>query len=221
MAETPDGKTEPVSREQWAMPWCWCGAFDPKSARYGHSHLTWCGAARYVGTTPSPAPDLSALWQPIAGWSDYEVNRLGVVRKTTGEIVGQWLNSQGYLLARLSNPRRMVRVHRLVAETFIENPDGRPFVNHINNVRHDNRVENLEWCSQAENLAHADKQGRMRRDYWRGKRSPNAKLTTAEVLSIRAAWAANEGSWEALGVRFGLSKRAIGRLVSRETYRDV
>jgi hypothetical protein len=158
-------------------------------------------------------------WQPVKGWPQYEVSRLGDLRQArTQKPVGQWLSDRGYALARFSRPRRLVRVHRLVAEAFVPNPNDYPTVNHLNNNRSDNRAENLAWCTQAENLAHAEAQGRMCRDYWVGKRSPNAVLNDRQVFEIRQLYADGDTSWADLGRQFGVSKRTIGKIVRRETY---
>ena len=56
---------------------------------------------------------------------------------------------------------KTIRVHRIIAQTFIPNPDNKPQVNHINSNRHDNRVDNLEWVTQSENLIHAYRYGNL------------------------------------------------------------
>jgi hypothetical protein len=158
-------------------------------------------------------------WRKIGGWGGkYEVSRSGQVRLCP--ILGQWADHDGYMLVRFSQPRTVERVHRLVATAFIPNPDGKPFVNHINNDRADNRVENLEWCTQAENVAHAARQGRMHR-HWAGKRSANAVLTDEEAKAIRAAYAEGGLCMEALAQQYGVSKSVIGRLISGKTYTDL
>ena len=109
----------------------------------------------------------------VTKYEGYSVSNLGnvrsdkrlVSRKTGGfmsyeeRILKQTLNHKGYYHLSLSNSKKAgyktrVLTHRLVAEAFIQNPDNKPQVNHINGDKTDNRVENLEWATNEENHAH-------------------------------------------------------------------
>ena len=166
--------------------------------------------------------DPQAVWRPVVGWEiHYEVSSNGLIRKVgSGLPVGQWLRRDGYCMARFSNPRMEVRVHRVVAEAFLGAAPPGMVVNHIDNNPANNDASNLEWCTQRENLAHSRSQGRMP-NYWQGKRSPAAALSNAAVLAIREAYQPRVVSLASLAAKHGVSKRCIGRIIHREVYADV
>ena len=112
-------------------------------------------------------------WQAIPNYDGlYEVSTAGEVRSVTRKIVdnhcvrifhGKLLNQtksrgkQPYLYVSLSKngKAKKIMVHRIVALTFIKNPENKPQVNHIDGNVHNNNVENLEWATNAENTQHA------------------------------------------------------------------
>jgi len=90
----------------------------------------------------------------VEGYENYVVFEDGVViNANTGKIVKSQKNDRGYERIDLTkdSKRKGFRVNRLVASAYIENPENKPEVNHINRVRDDNRVENLEWNTHLEN----------------------------------------------------------------------
>lgn len=84
---------------------------------------------------------------------------------------------------RLDINGRRQRIHRIVAECFIPNPDCLDQINHINGIRFDNRVENLEWCNSSQNQKHAYQTGLHKR--MPGEINHRAILSNSEVLIIR------------------------------------
>lgn len=91
--------------------------------------------------------------KPIKNYPAYTVDLFGTIR-LAGREIHTYDNNRGYLKAFLTDEngkRKSVRVHRIVAETFIENPLGLPVVNHIDGNKYNNRVDNLEWVSYKEN----------------------------------------------------------------------
>ena len=95
--------------------------------------------------------------------TNYSVSDNGEVRKDTTNYILSQASQQDYKFVTLliDGCQKRMRVHRIVAETYIDNPDNKPYVNHINGKRDDNNVENLEWVTPAENTQHAVAMGLM------------------------------------------------------------
>ena len=93
------------------------------------------------------------IWITLADYPDYEINRLGQIRKKTGKILKPFDDRRGYL--RVSLNGKNIKVHILPAKTFLPNPDNLPVVNHKKGNKHDNRASQLEWCSHSDNTKHA------------------------------------------------------------------
>lgn len=107
-------------------------------------------------------------WRAIDGTNGrYEVSNTGKIRSNNylghGETKELKLHQdpKGYLRVRVykGNTRVTLKVHRAVAQAFIPNPKNLPEVNHINGIKNDNSVENLEWCTASDNEKHAYRLG--------------------------------------------------------------
>ena len=100
----------------------------------------------------------STIWKPVKGFEEYyEVNNVGSVRSRKTRHCRRLktkhndLTGYDFLTLRGDEGPKTKTIHRIVAETFIPNPQGLPYVNHKNEIKTDNRVENLEWCTSSYN----------------------------------------------------------------------
>ena len=99
-------------------------------------------------------------WEELKQDSDYEINinyPHQIRKKSNGKILKETIMSCGYLKVSLN--QRTLKKHRLIALQFIPNPDNLPFIDHINHIRTDNRIENLRWCSHIQNDNNKSKTG--------------------------------------------------------------
>lgn len=102
-------------------------------------------------------------WKDIKGYEGrYTVSDLGrvksfVVEKNSGRLLSAGKDQNGYMRVSLSNGKKSKthKVHRLVLMAFIDNAENKPQVNHINGVKDDNKLSNLEWNTVSENMKHA------------------------------------------------------------------
>lgn len=102
------------------------------------------------------------VYKTIEDYPNYEVSNLGNVRNIkTGRVLRPSMNKGGYQYVGLCLNRKskIHLIHRLVATAFIPNLNDKRTVNHINGIKTDNRVENLEWTTDSENMKHAYKTG--------------------------------------------------------------
>lgn len=137
---------------------------------------------------------MEEIWRVIHSLNDkYEVSNIGNIRNAkTGKILKQFIGKWGYKILTVRpvpNHTKNVRVHQLVAETFIgEKPEGY-VVNHKDGVKTNNNVENLEYVTPSENNQHALDNGlRKPAEMWKyalkGENHPKATITDEDVIMI-------------------------------------
>lgn len=100
---------------------------------------------------------MEEIWKNVPHDPRYRVSNMGRFkgmrseRLIKGTVGGA---GRGYLIVSLGESKSRFRLHRLIAEAFVPNPQGKPHVNHISGDTLDNRAENLEWVTHWENIRH-------------------------------------------------------------------
>lgn len=167
---------------------------------------------------------MEELWKPVANYEGlYEVSNLGRIRSVDhfelinskgghvhkrfrkGQVLVQSFDGSGhYLHVRLQKNGlgKSRNVHRIVAETWIPNPNMFPEVNHIDENKCNNSVENLEWCDRKYNNNYGSKLGSTR-----GAKNPQNKFSEETITALKSEYIPNdpEHGLTPLAKKYGIS----------------
>lgn len=178
--------------------------------------------------SPEFSLDHSLYWKQmnINGDLDnpYLISRFGnVYNSCTKHLMTPQLNQTGYWIIKVSGKGhefdgKYVQLHRLVAMTFIPNPENKPCINHIDGNRQNPRVENLEWCTPKENCEHAVRTGLYHAVY--GDDHPGSAVTQAVAEEIIRQYQMGKDPKE-LGKEYGLRMPLINNIVRGLTYKKL
>ena len=172
------------------------------------------------------------IWRDIPNYEGlYQISNYGRVKALARKFrkrlnYNPWANDRirsgnkgRYLHINLSKDgvTKTVVIHRLVAELFIPNPNNKPHINHKDCDRHNNRSDNLEWCTHAENEKHALDHGLKPR----GDRISKNGLCESDIREIRAIYDSTKCTMRFLADKFHVTNGCISPIVRRITWKWV
>lgn len=175
-------------------------------------------------------------WVDIIGFEGlYQVSDNGNVRSLDvisnrtrganykkGKLLKPYNNGRGYLYVKLCKSKEYnIQIHRLVAIHFINNLFNKKEVNHINGIKADNRVENLEWATRSENIKHAIKLGLKQMPYNKGELNPRCKLSKQDVINIRRMCSTGKYMQKDIAIKFNVKSSVVSNIVNLKTWKHI
>ena len=184
----------------------------------------------FIALYPFELEDLEGeIWRWIRGYEGlYQISNFGRVksfpRNTTSkiQIIKPLLSRSGYLyvgLRKQGTKRLRFKLHRLVSQAFIENPENKQTVNHKDGDKFNNYVDNLEWATQDENNQHAIDTGLQKS----GANRNTAKLTNEQVKYIRENYIPRDSEFggAALARKFNVKSSTVQNVIHGKNYKNV
>lgn len=164
--------------------------------------------------------------------TNYNVDSLGNIFGLNGNMLKPAKDKKGYLRVGLVILKKQTtkKVHRLVAEAFILNPENKPCVNHKNGIKTDNRVENLEWVTYKENTIHAIKnnlfhfatsEDAKNKILKRGSLNGMSKLKEYQVIEIRSKFKPRKYTRLMLSKEYNVKESCIKDIVNKKSWKHL
>lgn len=156
------------------------------------------------------------MWIDIS--DNYEASTDGHIRnKRTRRVLREFVGKDGYLRTQFDGKSRTV--HKTIAKAFIPQDPDRPFVNHKDGNKQNNRVDNLEWCTRSENMYHAYDHNLKKSPI--GTTNGRCKLSEEDVEYIRANYKPHDSVFGArpLAEKFGVAPQTISAVMSGQNWK--
>ena len=175
------------------------------------------------------------IWKDVINYEGiYMVNQYGVIksldhivyhkdgkkRLQKGRNIKYSKSKKGYIQVSLNKNciKFNTSVHRVMAIAFLNNPFNKPQINHINGIKDDNRLENLEWCTNKENQLHAIRNNLIHPNY--GENHHMSKIPNSHIAGIREE-IKNGKPMRIIAERYSMSITAISNIKNRKTYINI
>ena len=160
---------------------------------------------------------MSDIWVTIKTHENYVITKDGKVKNLiTGRVLKHSMSGNGYFTVYVDRVNCLL--HRLLAETFIPNPENKPCINHKDGNKQNNNLDNLEWCDKKENNLHAVKTGLRHYNHRFGEKSSNHKLTQKDVDYIRKYYG-KPLKGRQLAKKFGVTDSCISSIINNRNWR--
>lgn len=161
-------------------------------------------------------------------YANFEISNSGLLKNvSTGNILKLTISKTGYYSVCISlgsrNNRKLIKIHKAIAETFIPNPHNYPCINHKDGNKLNNSINNLEWCTNRHNIIHAYQNNLIDTTKISGENHKKSKLTNEIVNFIRDNYKPRDKEFgsRALARKFNINHEVIRRIFARKMWKHI